>query len=583
MNTPSSSATALPGAPGLDLAALAADNLTPVLGRYFERSWSRGQGHRLYDTAGRAYLDFANGIAVSALGHGNPRVTAAIHAQVDRLIAPMAAMGYAEPTVRLAHELAATLPDPIDTIFFMNSGTEAIEASLKLARRVTGRPGIVAFRGAFHGRTLGSVSITSSNPNYRQGYEPLLPSVYISQFPSVYRDFGGDEERAVAVAFRHLRDLFHSTISPDEVAAIVVEPVQGEGGYIPAPPAFLQILRRVCDRHGILLVADEAQSGYGRTGKMWGFEHAGIVPDVVCIAKAIANGLPLSALASSRALQERWGRGAHGGTFGGNPVSCAAGLAVLEEIRERDLVANAAARGAELSAGLREIAAEDGRIGDVRGPGLMIGVEFVKDHTTREPDGATCVAVLQRCADEGLLLLLCGVEHNVIRWIAPLDVTLDEIGRHWGSSVGSSPRRPQKIRLGAETGARRMSAGRAGAGREHPAPAAPARGESIRRRQHPGPESRVLCRPACAGPWSGGPAGVPGEERHHVLEAEAPVTTRADPEEGQLAAIAEALHGVHMEVEHLRHLARGEQRSEVADGHAGVPRLTGSRGAGGVW
>jgi 4-aminobutyrate aminotransferase len=429
MDTPG---TAAPTVAGEDFAALAADHLSPVLGRYFERSWSHGEGHRLYDTDGRAYLDFANGIAVSALGHQNPRVTAAIHAQVDRLIAPMAGMGYAEPTVRLARELAGVLPAPIDTIFFMNSGTEAIEASLKLARRVTGRPALVAFRGGFHGRTLGAVSITTSNPNYRQGYEPLLPSVYLSAYPSVYRDHGGDEQRAVAVAFRHLRDLFHSTISPESVAAIVVEPVQGEGGYIPAPPAFLQILRQVCDRHGILLIADEIQSGFGRTGRMWSFEHAGIVPDVVCMAKPIANGLPLSALASSRALQDRWGRGAHGGTFGGNPVSCAAGLAVLAEIRERDLVANAAARGEELSAGLRAIASGDERIGDVRGPGLMVGVEFVRDRLTREPDGATCSAVLQGCADEGLLLLSCGVEHNVIRWIPPLDVSSDEIAEALG-------------------------------------------------------------------------------------------------------------------------------------------------------
>ncbi len=404
-----------------------AANLTPVLGRYFERWWSHGDGHRLYDTDGRAYLDFANGIAVSAVGHANPRVTAAVHAQVDRLMAPMAAMGYAEPTVRLAAELASELPDPIDSVFFLNSGSEAIEAALKLSRRVTRRPGIVAFRGAFHGRTFGAASITSSNPNYRRGYEPLLPGVYLSQYPSVYRDFGGDEARAVEVSFRHLRDLFHSTISPEEVAAIVVEPVLGEGGYVPAPPAFLQILRHVCDKHGILLVVDEVQTGFGRTGRMWGFEHAGIVPDVVTMAKAIANGLPLSAMASSQALQERWGKSAHGSTFGGNPVACAAGLAVLEEIRERGLVANAATRGAGLSAGLREIATGDQRVGDVRGPGLMIGVEFVRDRATREPDGATCEAVLQGCADEGLLLLSCGVEHNVIRWIPPLDVTADEV------------------------------------------------------------------------------------------------------------------------------------------------------------
>jgi 4-aminobutyrate aminotransferase len=439
--------TPAPAATGLDLAALAAANLTPVLGRYFERSWSHGEGHRLYDTSGRGYLDFANGIAVSVLGHRNPRVTAAIHAQVDRLVAPMAALGYAEPTVRLARELAATLPAPLDSVFFMNSGSEAIEGALKLARRVTGRPGIVAFRGGFHGRTFGAASITSSNPNYRQGYEPLLPGVYLSLYPSVYRDFGGDEARAVELAFRHLRDLFHSTISPDEVAAIVVEPVQGEGGYVPAPPAFLQILRRVCDRHGILLVLDEVQAGFGRTGWMWGFEHAGIVPDVVCTAKAIANGLPLSAMVSSRALQERWGRSAHGTTFGGNPVACAAGLAVLAEIRERDLVANAAARGRELSAGLREIAAGDDRIGDVRGPGLMIGVEFVRDRGTREPDGATCETVLQRCADEGLLLLSCGVAHNVIRWIPPLDVTGEEIAEAlaiFRRVLATTPREPDQ-------------------------------------------------------------------------------------------------------------------------------------------
>jgi 4-aminobutyrate aminotransferase len=416
-----------PAASGLDLAALAAPNLTPVLGRYFERSWARGEGHRLYDTDGRAYLDFANGIAVSVLGHGHPAVTAAIHAQVDRLIAPCAAMGYAESTVRHARLLAEFLPEPLDSIFFMNSGSEAIEGAIKLARRVTGRPGIIAFRGAFHGRTLGAASVTSSNINYRLGYEPLLPGVYISPFPSAYRDFAGDEERAVDVSLKHLRDLLRTTVPPSAVAAMIIEPMQGEGGYIPAPPAFLRALRAICDEHGILLVADEVQAGFGRTGKMWAFEHAGIVPDVVCMAKAIANGLPLSALASSRALQVRWGRSAHGTTYGGNPVSCAAGIAVLETIRAERLVENSAARGAELMAGLRGIAADDVRIGDVRGLGLMIGVEFVRDRATREPDGALCETVIQGCADEGLLLISCGVEHNVIRWIAPLNVTSAEI------------------------------------------------------------------------------------------------------------------------------------------------------------
>jgi len=216
------------------------------------------------------------------------------------------------------------------------------------------------------------------------------------------------------------------------VAALLIEPVQGEGGYNPAPPAFLRAIRERCDRHGILLITDEIQCGYGRTGRMWGFEAAGIMPDVVTLAKAMANGLPLGAIVSSRALQERWGVGAHGSTFGGNPVCCAAAVAVLETIERDDLVANAAARGAQLSEGLRALKARDERIGDVRGPGLMIGLEFVRDRTTREPDAELATAVMQRCADLGLLLLSCGTAHNVIRWIPPLDVTAAEVNEALG-------------------------------------------------------------------------------------------------------------------------------------------------------
>ncbi len=410
-----------------DLAALAAGHLTPVLGRYFERSWSHGSGHRLYDTAGKAYLDFANGIAVTALGHAHPAINAAIHAQVDRLIGPTGAIGYSEPVARLVDRLAATLPDPIDSIFLLNSGSEAIDGAMKLARRVTGRPAIIAFQGAFHGRTFGAASITSSSANYRLGYEPLLPSVYIAPFPAVWRDFDGDEARASEACLARLRSLLSSVVPAASVAAIFIEPVQGEGGYLPAPIAFLQGLREVCDEHGILLVADEVQSGYGRTGRMWGFEHAGIVPDVVCIAKAIANGLPLSAIATRRELQERWGKSAHGSTYGGNPVACAAAIAVLDTIEREGLVGNAAARGAELTAGLARLAAEDDRIGDVRGPGLMIGAEFVADPATKAPDGALVDRLVARSADLGLLVLSCGSQHNVVRWIAPLDVRPAEI------------------------------------------------------------------------------------------------------------------------------------------------------------
>lgn len=420
-----------------------APNLTPVLGRYFVREWSHGAGHRLYDTDGRGYLDFANGIAVTALGHTHPRVTAAIHAQVDKLIGPISAIGFAEPISRLATELAATFPDPLDSVFFLNSGSEAIDGALKLARRVTGRPGIIAFRGGFHGRTWGATSVTSSALNYRTGYEPLLPGVHLTTFPAVYRGFGGDVEAAVAGAMHDLRALTSSVIPPSAVGSILIEPVQGEGGFTQAPPEFLRELRAFCDEHGILLIADEVQSGYGRTGKMWAFEHAGIVPDVVVIAKSIANGLPLSAIVSSRELQEQWGRGAHGSTYAGNPVACAAGLAVLETIREERLLDNAVARGTELRDGLERIAAEDDRIGDVRGPGLMVGVEFVRDRATREPDGLLPDQLSKACVDAGLLVLTCGRQHEVVRWIPPLDVTSAEISEAveiFGDALAAIPR-----------------------------------------------------------------------------------------------------------------------------------------------
>ena len=420
-----------------------APHLTPVLGRYFQREWSHGQGHRLFDTDGRAYLDFANGIAVTALGHGHPRVTAAIHAQVDKLIGPISAIGFTEPISRLADELAATFPDPLDSVMFLNSGSEAIDAALKLARRVSGRPGIIAFRGGFHGRTFGAMSVTTSNLNYRTGYEPFVPGIYFAPFPLPYLEYDGDEAAATAGSMRVLRSLTSSVIAPSQVAAILIEPVQGEGGFNPAPPAFLQALRAFCDEHGILLIADEVQCGFGRTGRMWAFEHAGIVPDVVVLAKAIANGLPLSAVVSSTELQERWGRGAHGSTYGGNPVACAAGLAVLETFREERILENVVARGEELRAGLGRIAAEDDRIGDVRGPGLMLGVEFVRDPTTREPDGELGDRLSAACADAGLLVLTCGRQHEVIRWIPPLDVTAAEISESveiFGETLASIPR-----------------------------------------------------------------------------------------------------------------------------------------------
>src|SRR5450759_4529329 len=282
---------ALPtGTPGSDTAlvargdysALSKPHLSPILGRYFERSWSHGEGHTLFDTAGRGFLDFACGIATTSLGHHHPAVTAAIKDQADKLLHICNALGYLEPVGQLSAMLADVCPDPLDTVFFCNSGAEAVEAALKLARRVTGRPGLIAFRGAFHGRTFGAASVTSSSINYRLGYEPLLPSVYLTPFPNVYRYFGDDEEAATAGAMGALQTLLAHEIPASSVAAIIIEPIQGEGGFSPAPVSFLRELRALCDRHGILLIADEIQSGIGRTGKMWAFEHADIVPDVVC-------------------------------------------------------------------------------------------------------------------------------------------------------------------------------------------------------------------------------------------------------------------------------------------------------------
>jgi len=419
-----------------------APHLTPVLGRYFLREWTHGEGHRLYDADGKAYLDFANGIAVTALGHVHPRVTAAIHAQVDRLIGPINAIGFTAPISELATALAATFPDPLDSVMFLNSGSEVIDGAMKLARRVTGRSGIIAFQGGFHGRTYGATSITTSNLNYRTGYEPMLPGIHFVPYPAAYPAFGRDAEAAGAASLEALDSLFSAVIAPSQVAGIVIEPVLGEGGYHPAPASFLRALRARCDEHGILLIADEVQCGYARTGRMWGFEHAGIVPDVVVVAKAIANGLPLSAIVSSRELQERWGRGAHGSTFGGNPVACAAGIAVLEVIRDEDLVANAATRGAELSAGLAKVAAEDDRIGDIRGPGLMVGVEF-RNPATGAPDGALPDRLMAACGDNGLLVLSCGPVHETIRWIPPIDVTAAEIAEAveiFGETLASIPR-----------------------------------------------------------------------------------------------------------------------------------------------
>ena len=403
-----------------------APNLTPVLGRYFQRNWSHGEGHRLWDTDGKAYLDFANGIAVTALGHAHPRVTAAVHAQVDRLMGPINAVGYTEPVSRLATELANTFPDPLDSVFFLNSGAEAIDAALKLTRRVTGRPGIIAFRGGFHGRTFGATSVTTSNLNYRTGYEPLVPGVHFAPYPAAYPAFGGDEDAAASASLAALQVLLETVIAPKQVGSILVEPVLGEGGYVVPPDGFLPALRAVADRHGILLAVDEVQSGYARTGRFFATEWTSATPDIVIMAKGIASGLPLSGILAPRALLDRLAPGSHGGTYGGNAVACAAALATLEVIDDERLADRAEQLGTRMLTALRERAAGHGSVAEVRGRGLMLAIEFAEgDALTPRPDLAK--ALLAEAMARNVLLLSCGTHGEAVRIIPPLVTTDDEV------------------------------------------------------------------------------------------------------------------------------------------------------------
>ena len=326
--------------------------------------------------------------------------------------------------------LADTFPDPLDSVLFLNSGSEAIDGALKLARRVTGRPGIIAFRGAFHGRTFGATSVTTSNINYRTGYEPLLPGVYFAPFPAVYRDFGGDEAAATASSLAILGSLLKTVIAPSQVAAILIEPVQGEGGYYPAPAAFLQGLRALCDEHGILLIADEVQSGYGRTGEMWAFEHAGHRPRRRVRRKGDRERpAAVGDRDAARARQAAGAAAPTASTFGGNPVACAAGVAVLETIRdERPRGERPGARRASSRGGLRELMADDPAHRRRPRPGpddrrrVRQGPRDPRAGRRRPPRRWP-----RRATEAGLILLTCGIEHQVIRWIPPLDVTVPEV------------------------------------------------------------------------------------------------------------------------------------------------------------
>ncbi len=387
---------------------------------------ARGQGVMVEDVDGNRYLDFMAGIAVSATGYGHPKVVTAVKDAADRFLHICGGDFYYEGMAALCERLAKVAPGPAKKrVFLTNSGTEAVEAAIKLARYATRRTAIIAFRGAFHGRSTGAVTLTSSKARQHAGFGPLLPDVHHVPFAYRYRcQFCADEPACNRGCVDVIeKELFTRHLDPKDVAAIFVEPIQGEGGYIVPPAGYLPALRELCDRHGILLVADEVQSGVGRTGRMFACEHDGVEPDILLTAKGLGSGMPIGAMISRESITT-WESGSHGSTFGGNPVCCAAALATLDLV-EGGLMANAARMGERVLARAADLKAKHPCIGDVRGRGLMVGIEFVKDRTTREPAGELVHELVQRAFRQGLLLL--GAGKSTLRLAPPLVVDQHDV------------------------------------------------------------------------------------------------------------------------------------------------------------
>jgi 4-aminobutyrate aminotransferase len=399
-------------------------HVSPVWSRYTPIIAQRAEGCYIYDQDGTAYLDFTCGIGVTNTGHCHPAVVEAIRKQAGLLLHGQVNIIFHQPLLDLVGELRQVVHPSLDGFFFSNSGAEAVEGALKLARQATGRPNVIVFQGSFHGRTVGTMSLTTSKTIYRAGYQPLMPGVFVAPFPYAYR-FGWDEETTSRWCLEELEFLLNTQTAPQETAAVLIEPVMGEGGYVVPPASFLRGLRQVCDQHGILLIADEIQSGFGRTGKWFAQEHFGLVPDIMTVAKGIASGLPLSGVFSRLELMQKWIPGSHGGTYGGNAVACAAGVATIQAMKAEGMVENARVCGEQLMTGLRHLQEEFPAIGDVRGLGVMIGTEFRTED--RKPDKATAKAVAHACLDRKLMLLTCGPWDNTIRWIPPLIVKPEQI------------------------------------------------------------------------------------------------------------------------------------------------------------
>jgi 4-aminobutyrate aminotransferase / (S)-3-amino-2-methylpropionate transaminase / 5-aminovalerate transaminase len=382
------------------------------------------QGSELWDVDGRRYVDFVGGIGVMNVGHNHPRVMAAVHEQLDRVTHTSFQVVMYEPYLRLAQRLSELAPGdgPKKAIFF-STGAEAVENAVKIARAYTGRPAVISFRGGFHGRTLLALTLTGSVQPYKQNFGPYAAEVYQAPFPYEYR--GWSTERAL----ESLNDLLASDVSPERVAAIIIEPVLGEGGFVPAPREFLEALRALTTKHGILLIVDEIQSGFGRTGKFFAIEHSGVKPDLITVAKSLAAGFPLSGVVGRADVMDAPAPGGLGGTYGGNPIACAAGLAVLDIMRDERLPERAARIGSVVEERMRSWQAEHEIVGDVRVMGAMAGMELVRNRKTKEPADTETARVLGLARERGLILLRSGSHHNVIRTLMPLtipDEQLDE-------------------------------------------------------------------------------------------------------------------------------------------------------------
>jgi 4-aminobutyrate aminotransferase len=400
-----------------------AELISSAYHRYSDLVVETAEGAHLYTVDGRDVLDFGCGIGVTNLGHRHPAVVTAVHEQVDRLW-HTSVTAFHPQMIEAAAALVSVTPPSLDQVFLNNSGAEAIEGAIKLARRSTGRGDIIAFVGGFHGRTYGALSLTASKATYRRGMGPLLPGVHHIRYPYCFRYCSHPSGALCDLAERELALLFATTTSPETVAAIVVEPVQGEGGYVVPPASFMPMLRKVCDEHGILLVVDEVQTGFGRTGRMFAVEHTGVEPDIMCVAKALGNGMPIAATIARNRVMRAWNEGEHGSTYGGNPVACAAAVAVIQTLTRERIPERAERIGRGVMERARRWQLEMPALADVRGLGLMIGLEFMQGDA---PATALVTRIAANALARGLLVLSCGIDGNVIRLIPPLTIPEAEL------------------------------------------------------------------------------------------------------------------------------------------------------------